>query len=54
VNGIELHFISLLRNFKVYIQREMMLPTILVRIQIRNMLAGETGKFTSGKNKVTI
>jgi len=31
-----------------------LLPTILVRTQIRNMLGGGTGKFTSRKNKVTI
>jgi len=31
-----------------------LLPTILVQTQIRNMLGGETDKFTSGKNKVKI
>jgi len=54
VNSIELNFISLLRNFEIYIQGEMLLPTILVRTQIRNMLGGEMDKFTSRKNKVTI
>jgi len=32
----------------------LLLPTILVRTQIRYMLGGGIGKFTSGKNKVTI
>jgi len=44
VNGIELNVISLLRNFKIYIQGEMLLPMILVRSQIKNMLGGETDK----------
>jgi len=39
-------------SFKSVIR--LVLPTILVRTQIRNMLGGEIGKFTSGKNKVTI
>jgi len=51
VNGIELNFISLQRNFKIYIQGEMLLPLILVRSQIKNMLGGETGK-KGEKNKV--
>jgi len=46
VNGIELNFISLLHNLKIYIQGEMLLPLILVRSQIRSMLGGETGKST--------
>jgi len=55
LNGIQLNFISLLRNFKIYIQGETLLPTILVRTKNRNMLGGETGKFTNRKkNKVTI
>jgi hypothetical protein len=49
VNGIELNFIRLLREFKIYIQGEMLLPMILVRNQIRNMLGGETGKITFGR-----
>jgi len=36
VNGIELNFISLLRNFKIYIHGEMLLPLSLVRSQIKN------------------
>ena len=48
-NGVELNFISLPLNFKIYIQGEMMLPMILVQNQIRNMLGGETGKITFGR-----
>ena len=44
MNGIELNFISLLRNFKIYIQGVMLLPLILVRSQIKIMLGGETCK----------
>jgi len=54
VNGNELHFISLPRNFKIYIQGEILLPTILVRTQNRYMLGRGTGKFTSPENKVAI
>jgi hypothetical protein len=53
VNGNELNFVSLLRNFKIYIQGEVLLPVILVRNQIGDMLGGERGKFTCRKNKVT-
>jgi len=49
VKGTELNFDSILRNFQIYIQGEMLLPMILVRNQIRDMLGRETGKITFGK-----
>jgi hypothetical protein len=48
VKGVELNFNSMPRNFQTYIQGEM-LPMILVRIHIRDMLGGETGKIKFGK-----
>jgi len=54
VDGNELNFISLLHNFKIYIQGEILLPMILVREQIRNMLGEETGKITFGRIKYNL
>jgi len=53
VNGTEWNFISLLRNFKIYIQGAMLLPKIVLRNRIRDMLGGEKGKtiFRGIKNK---
>jgi len=49
VKDIELNFNSILHNFQIYIQGEMLLPMILIGKQIRDMLGGETGKITFGK-----
>jgi len=48
VNGIELNYISLLPNFKIYIQGQMFLTMIQDGNRIRDMLGGETGKITFG------
>jgi len=53
VNGIELNFISLLRNLKIYIQGEMLLPLILVRSQIK-LCSAERQVKVRDKNKVKI
>ena len=39
--GIELNFIRLLHNFKIYIQGELLLPVILVQNQIIYIIIGK-------------
>ena len=54
MKGAEFHFNNILRTFQIYIKREMLLPMILVRNHIRDMLGGETDKITFGKESINL